>query len=86
MTLPKQPEIIRFTLPENAPKLRTNTTDHWYLTLICDQEDSSHNPYVESFVKRIPANLSLSESLVKADLLHKSTFYAQAGIWHEALS
>jgi hypothetical protein len=39
LTLPKQPEIISFTLPENAPKLRINTTDHSYLTLICDQED-----------------------------------------------
>ncbi|WP_413171558.1 DUF928 domain-containing protein [Anabaena azotica] len=86
LTLPKQPGIISFTLPKNAPELTINTTYRWYLTLICDEEDSSKNPYVEGFVKRIPANLPLSESLVNADLLQKSTFYAQAGIWHEALS
>jgi Domain of Unknown Function (DUF928) len=85
-TLPEQPGIISFTLPNNAPKLEVNTNYHWYFTLICDAEESSNNPYVEGFVKRVKTDLSLSESLAKTEPNQIPTLYAEAGIWHEALS
>ncbi|MBK1990355.1 DUF928 domain-containing protein [Sphaerospermopsis aphanizomenoides BCCUSP55] len=86
LTLPQTSGIISFTLPQNSPPLKVNTSYRWYLTLICDSEDSSTNPYVEGLVKVIPADVQLSDSLAKADLLQKPTLYAQAGIWYEALA
>ncbi|AFZ58024.1 DUF928 domain-containing protein [Anabaena cylindrica FACHB-243] len=86
LTLPDQPGITSFTLPTNAPALQINTTYRWYLTLICDAEESSNNPYVEGFVKRTQPDLTLSNSLAKSDLHQIPTIYAEAGIWHEALT
>ncbi|MBD2294706.1 DUF928 domain-containing protein [Anabaena sphaerica FACHB-251] len=86
LTLPDQPGIVSFTLPKTITGLEANKTYRWYVTLICDPEDSSNNPYVEGLVKRIPAKLALSESLAKDNLLEMATIYAQEGIWYEALA
>jgi hypothetical protein len=86
LTLPNKPGIVGFTLPNNAPALAINTTYRWYLTLICDPEDSSNNPYVEGLVKRIPAKLPIAVSLQKPNSLPMATMYAQNGIWQDALT
>ncbi|MEO3704310.1 DUF928 domain-containing protein [Trichormus azollae] len=58
LTLPKQPGIIRFTLHENVPELRINTNNKWYLfSVLIKKTLATVLPYVESFVKQIPANL-----------------------------
>lgn len=90
LTLPEQPGIVSFTLPKTVAGLEANQTYRWYVTLICDIEDSSNNPFIEGLVKRIPPELKLSESelksLEKADLLLKATIYANKGIWYDALN
>ena len=86
LSLPQQSGIISLTLPKKVEALKTNTNYRWYFTIICDDEDSSNNPYVEGLVKRIPAQLKLSTSLSNANLLQMANLYAQAGIWHDALT
>jgi hypothetical protein len=85
-TLPNKPGIMSFTLPESSPALSVGKTYHWYLTIVCDAEDSSENPRVEGWVERTQAELPLSEALAKADLRKLPGIYAEAGIWHEALT
>jgi hypothetical protein len=85
LTLPNKPGIISLTLPKNTPPLAVGKTYHWYLTIVCDAEDSSENPSVDGWVERTQPELSLSQALKKADLQKLPTIYADAGIWHEAL-
>jgi Domain of Unknown Function (DUF928) len=84
--LPKQPGIFSFTLPKNTPELPVGKTYRWYLTIICDAEDSSNNPYVEGLVERTQADLTLLNALAKATAVQLPSIYAKSGIWHEALT
>lgn len=85
-TLPNRPGIFSYTLPESAPPLKIGKTYHWYLTMVCDPEDFSANPKVEGWVERIQPESSLSEQLATADKRKLAYLYAEAGIWHEALT
>ncbi|MFN6562584.1 MAG: DUF928 domain-containing protein [Nostoc sp. ChiSLP01] len=85
-TLPDKSGIFSFTLPDTAPALAVDKTYHWYLTIVCNAEDSSENPIVDGWVERIKPELALSEALKKANLRKLPTIYAEAGIWHEALA
>ncbi|MEH2350934.1 MAG: DUF928 domain-containing protein [Nostoc sp.] len=84
--LPERPGIISFKLPESSPALAVGKTYHWYLTVVCNAQDSSGNPTVEGWVERTQPGVSLSEALAKANLYKLPTIYAEAGIWHEALT
>ncbi|QKQ74186.1 DUF928 domain-containing protein [Nostoc sp. TCL240-02] len=84
--LPAKPGIISFKLPESSPGLTVGKTYHWYLTIVCNTQDSSDNPTVEGWVERTQPGSSLSEALVKANVYKLPTIYAEAGIWHEALT
>lgn len=86
LTLPNRPGIVSYTLPENAPSLKINKTYHWYLILVCDQQDFSTNPRVEGWVERIQPETSLAEKLATADARKLPQIYADGGIWHEALT
>ncbi|HLP92107.1 MAG TPA: DUF928 domain-containing protein [Nostocaceae cyanobacterium] len=83
--LPEQAGIVGYTLPENAPTLEVGKTYRWYLTLICDESDSSGNPRVNGWVERIEPENQLLENLNKANFRKLPSIYAEAGIWHEAL-
>ncbi|MDZ8183563.1 MAG: DUF928 domain-containing protein [Nostoc sp. ChiSLP02] len=85
-TLPDKPGIASFTLPKNVPGLTVDKTYHWYMTIVCNSQDSSNNPIVDGWVERIKPGLALSEALAKADLRQLPSIYAEAGIWHEALT
>jgi Domain of Unknown Function (DUF928) len=85
-TLPGKPGIISFTLPNNAPPLAVGKTYHWYLTVVCDAEDQSGNPRVDGWVERTQPELRLSQALAKATARKLPAIYAEAGIWHEALT
>ncbi|AFZ26621.1 protein of unknown function (DUF928) [Cylindrospermum stagnale PCC 7417] len=86
LTLPDKTGIISYTLPDNTPALEVGKTYRWYLTLVCDDQDSSSNPRVDGWVKRTQPELTLSEALLKSNLQQLPTLYADAGIWHEALT
>ncbi|MBU7585896.1 MAG: DUF928 domain-containing protein [Nostoc sp. TH1S01] len=86
LTLPKQPGIISFTMPNTAPELAVGKTYHWYLTVICNSQDSSTNPWVDGWVERTKAEASLSAVLAKAQPGKLPSIYAEAGIWYEALA
>ncbi|WP_392534353.1 DUF928 domain-containing protein [Nostoc sp. C117] len=85
-TLPNRSGIVSFKLPDSAPALAIGKTYHWYFTILCDAQDSSENPIVDGWVERIQPELPLSQALAKANLQNLPSIYAEAGIWHEALT
>lgn len=86
LTLPDKPGIVSYTLPDEAAGLEADTTYRWYVTLICDSEDYSNNPFIEGIVKLTTSKLPLSESLERTDSLQMASKYAQNGLWHNALN
>jgi hypothetical protein len=86
LTLPNQSGIISFTLPKTAPKLAVGKTYHWFLTVVCNSDDFSTNPWVDGWVERTQAEPSLLAALAKAQPQKLPRLYAEAGIWHEAVA
>jgi len=86
LTLPNKPGIVSFMLPNTAPKLAVGKTYHWYLTVVCNSQDSSTNPWIDGWIERTQAEASLSAALAKAQPRKLPSLYAEAGIWHEALA
>ncbi|MBD2458158.1 DUF928 domain-containing protein [Nostoc sp. FACHB-87] len=86
LTLPNKSGIISFTLPKTAPELAVGKTYHWYLTVMCNSQDASTNPWVDGWVERTEAEASLSAALAKAQPRKLPSIYAEAGIWYEALA
>jgi hypothetical protein len=76
--------IIQVTLPDAAPALEAGMTYHWFFLAYCDQDDPS---FVEGWVTRstLPSNTSI-EGLANATSRDQALFYAQNGIWQEAIT
>ncbi|AFY35341.1 DUF928 domain-containing protein [Calothrix sp. PCC 7507] len=86
LNLPNRSGIIGFRLPESAPTLEVGKRYHWYLALICSEQNPSKNPTSEGWVERTQPELTLSKALAQAELRKRPALYAKAGIWHEALT
>ncbi|BAY13226.1 DUF928 domain-containing protein [Calothrix sp. NIES-2098] len=86
VTLPTKPGIMKLTLPASASPLKVGKRYHWYMTLVCDEQNPSRNPNLEGWVERTQPEPTLSKAIEQADLRKRPALYADAGIWHEALA
>ncbi|MDZ8055926.1 MAG: DUF928 domain-containing protein [Aulosira sp. ZfuVER01] len=86
LNLPTKPGIMKLTLPASASPLKVGKRYHWYLTLVCDEQNPTKNPNLEGWVERTQPEPTLSKALAQADLRKRPALYADAGIWHEALT
>lgn len=89
--LPKEPGIVRLTVPETAEPLELGKNYKWYFVIVCDPIDRMANRTVSGFIKRTEplANLpdaNLSDGEANRSFLERSRFYAKHGIWHETLT
>ncbi|MBD2357575.1 DUF928 domain-containing protein [Tolypothrix sp. FACHB-123] len=86
LNVPNKAGIMKFTLPEGSSPLKVGKRYHWYLTLICDRQNPPRNPSTEGWVERTQPEATLSKALEQADIRKRPALYAEAGIWHEALT
>lgn len=88
ITLSQAPGIVSFKLPANvAPALQSGKTYHWYLSIACNPEDTnSIAASVEGWVERTAPSPDLLKRLNKAAERDRPVMYAEAGIWHEAIT
>ncbi|NJK52861.1 MAG: DUF928 domain-containing protein [Leptolyngbyaceae cyanobacterium SU_3_3] len=86
LTLPSASGIVEFTLPAQAPALEVGKQYHWYLTIACSPDDFDNGMRVEGWVERANPDRTLTQALKMAEPDQHSRLYAEAGIWHEALS
>ncbi|MCT7948627.1 DUF928 domain-containing protein [Ancylothrix sp. C2] len=86
--LPSKAGIVGFTLPKtNAPALKIGKMYHWYLAMVCDSNDRTGDTVVDGWIERTVQSASLTEQLNQANSLsEQAAVYADAGIWHEAVS
>ena len=83
-----RPGIIALQLPEkfSSESLESNQNYHWYLSMICNQQNRAHDVVVSSWLRRIEIEPKLAQQLQNSAPLAQAHLYQQQGLWHDALS
>ncbi len=82
--LPKQPGVVKLTLPQ-AAALEKGSTYQWTFSLLCDEEEPSRNTYVSGSIERTTLSASALTQLQTSDPLQQAQVFAQSKIWHDTL-
>ena len=82
-----QAGIMSLKLPTVAPVSanRSNGSYHWYLSIICNQNDRADDVVVEGLLQPVALNATLSQQLETATLQERLTVYQTYDLWHERL-
>lgn len=80
--------IASIQLPQQAGQmpLEVGESYYWYFTVVCDTADRSADMTVQGGVQRVAPDSSLLNQVQTAQPQEIPIIYAEAGIWHEALS
>jgi len=83
----KTPGIIALQLPESltVEQLGVGKEYVWQFSIICSPDQPSQNPFVEGVFQRIQPDAELTRRLQQASPQSRSSIYAAAGIWHDAI-
>jgi hypothetical protein len=84
----EQSGIIAVDLPDSvkATLLKTKENYHWYLSMICNPENRSHDVVVEGWIQRVELEANIKKQLQFSQPLEKAKIYQQQDIWYDALS
>jgi len=77
--------IIQLTLPHDTKELTTGKDYRWTVSLVCNSLRPSENIYVRGWISRVPKSDLTGDSMSQT-LLERGTFYAQSGIWYDAIA
>jgi hypothetical protein len=87
------PGVVGFKLPDTVPPLEVNKRYNWFFTIACDAKDSISSDqeepnkiFVSGWVERVPLNPALQRQLAQATPQQQARLYANASIWHEAVT
>lgn len=85
--LPKTPGILRLNLPTDGsvPPLTIGKDYQWYFSIICNADDRSGDLLTRGWIQRQTKTSALATKLSQATVIDRSTIYAQAGIWYDAM-
>lgn len=88
LVLSSTPGIVTLKLPETV-SLKTGKNYLWQFEIICDplNRQTKDKKYVQGLVQRVEISQNLKTKLDYAvSPIMKAKLYAEAGIWHEALT
>lgn len=81
----EQPGLHEIKLPADV-KLETDRIYFWQIGIPCKDNPQKMAQVLRAAVKRIPVSVQLTERLKSTDMfLKKAKFYAEEGIWYDAL-
>lgn len=84
MTLPGTAGIVGIQV---EPTLERDRTYYWVFTVLADPQIPSQNPRVEGMLRRIEPEADWLTSLEATNhLREQAAIWAEAGVWHEALT
>jgi len=88
VNLPGTPGVLSVTLPASVTTsvLTVGKDFYWQLSILCDPNQPSINPFVEGVVQRLKPTAALTSQLKKASLHDRSALYASNGIWQDAIA
>ena len=76
--------ITGIKLSDNAPSLEIGKNYRWAVILVCGNKPNPNDPVVAAWIKRV--DRSNRSSPIASTELEKAAWYAQNGIWYDALS
>lgn len=83
---PQQAGVIQLKMPQNSPELAPGRDYRWSVTLVCNPDRPSANPFIQSWIKRMPVKPELTQQLAAAGSDHeRALVYALTGFWYDAL-
>jgi tetratricopeptide (TPR) repeat protein len=68
------------------PSLDDGKQYHWYLSLVCDEQDRSGDKSVDGFIKKVALDPILTKELQAAKPSDRAFLYAVNGIWYDAVA
>lgn len=78
--------IVSWSLPNTVPPLEIGQDYEWSMVLICDRIMKPDSPRITSWIKRVePLDIPF-HSIDNQSNLELAAFYAQNGIWYDALN
>jgi hypothetical protein len=88
IALPKTPGILRLSLPTDGtvPPLMIGKDYQWYFSIICNADDRSGDLLTRGWVQRQALTPDLAAKLAQVPVAERSTVYAEAGIWYDAIA
>lgn len=79
--------IVQLQMPNNLPELLAGKEYRWSVTLLCNRNRPSANPFVQTWIERISTTPALTQQLAAASSDRDRAFiYATAGLWYDALA
>jgi hypothetical protein len=78
-----QSDLVRFTLPQEAPALEVGKMYQWRSALVCDSDDLSSSMMTEGWIHRVAVSPSLQTQLASANGETHGELYAEAGLWYD---
>lgn len=82
-----QTGIIQLEMPKDLPELVPGREYRWSVTLTYNPDRPSANPFIQSWIERVPPRAELTQQLAAATLDHdRALIYAQAGLWYDAFA
>jgi Domain of Unknown Function (DUF928) len=78
--------IQRLRLADHGVKLATGVEYQWVIALVTDPDNRSTDLVASGFIKRVEPSAELKAKVAGADGSSLPSIYAEAGIWHDALS
>ena len=88
LTLPREPGIMRLSLPPEtaSPLTETGNPYLWELALICDEFDRSADEVVGGELKRVAVSSRIESQLQRANSSDRFSLYQQAGLEYDAIA
>lgn len=78
--------IVELKMPPDSPELVPGKEYRWSVTLICNPERPSANPFIQTWIKRVPTTPQLEQQITTATSeQERASIYARAGLWYDAL-
>jgi hypothetical protein len=84
-TLPNQPGLMSFQLPQNADPLAVDQEYRWYFKLFCGNVQTSRPLFVSGWIRRVAVSPDLNRQ-IKTNPNQAYKAYAAQGIWYDALN
>jgi hypothetical protein len=78
--------ILSFTLPTEAPALKSGKTYKWSFVMMCGEDLRPDSPRVEGQVERIELTPALSAQLKTLSPLERAALYGKDGVWYDTLT
>ncbi len=80
--------VVNVSLPNSGsfPSLAVGKKYHWYLSIICEEDNRANDIFVDGWIERIELAPELAKKLEHSSPTERAVLYASNGLWYDALT